>query len=236
MRRPIFAHDSGAIHREDDREMLNCDIVNDVVVRALQERRVDRANGLHPRVARPAANVTACPSAIPTSKKRSGCAFANTPVPVPLGIAAVMATSFSFSSASSASPFPNTAVYAAFAEETFSCFPVAGSCPGGSACHFSVCSPAGNPLPFCVMHVNESRPAQVAHRSESVHQHVDVVSVDRAEVPEAELLEQNARSEERLDALLPLSYQRSDAWRAAPERRPTTDPIAERTRLYSGLR
>ena len=46
--------------------------------------------GRMPRVANPAAKVTACPSAIPTSKNRSGCALANPPVPVPLGIAAAV--------------------------------------------------------------------------------------------------------------------------------------------------
>jgi hypothetical protein len=40
----------------------------------------------------PAAAVTACCSAIPTSKKRSGKASANGRRPVELGIAAVMAT------------------------------------------------------------------------------------------------------------------------------------------------
>jgi hypothetical protein len=41
--------------------------------------------GFTPCVASPAAKVTACPSAIPTSKKRSGCAFAKMLVLVPSG-------------------------------------------------------------------------------------------------------------------------------------------------------
>ncbi len=66
--------------------------------------------GFTPCVAIPAAKVTACPSAMPTSKNRDGCRDANSAVPVPLGIAAVIATSLGSMSASSASPFPNTAV------------------------------------------------------------------------------------------------------------------------------
>ena len=45
-----------------------------------------------PCVASPPANVTAWPSAMPTSKNRSGHRFWKMPVPVPDGIAAVIAT------------------------------------------------------------------------------------------------------------------------------------------------
>ena len=59
--------------REDDRQALEADVVDDLVVGALQEGRVDRGRpGACPAVARPAAKVTACCSAMPTSKKRSG--------------------------------------------------------------------------------------------------------------------------------------------------------------------
>ena len=47
-----------------------------------------------PLVARPAANVTACCSAIPTSKVRLGNSFSKMSNPVPEGIAAVIATIF----------------------------------------------------------------------------------------------------------------------------------------------
>ena len=64
--------------------------------------------------------------------------FGNTLVPVPAGIAAVIATTDVSCVASSVSPLPNTAVYAGFAAAAaFFCLPVDGSCPAGSACHFS---------------------------------------------------------------------------------------------------
>ena len=50
--------------------------------------------GFIPSVAKPAAKVTACCSAIPTSKNRSGNFSENKSSPVPEGIAAVMATIF----------------------------------------------------------------------------------------------------------------------------------------------
>jgi len=57
--------------------------------------------GLNPSVAKPAANVTPCCSAIPTSKKRSGNLSENAARPVPSGMAAVTANTFSSDSASS---------------------------------------------------------------------------------------------------------------------------------------
>ena len=67
-------------------------------------------NGFMPSVARPAAKVTACCSAMPTSKVRSGKAFSNRSTPVPDGIAAVMATMRSSFFASAISASPNTFV------------------------------------------------------------------------------------------------------------------------------
>ena len=43
MSNAVFADDTGAVETEDDRELLNCDIVNNVVVGALDERGVDVA-------------------------------------------------------------------------------------------------------------------------------------------------------------------------------------------------
>ena len=62
-----------------------------------------------PSLARPAAKVTACCSAMPTSKQRSGKRSANMSRPVPDGMAAVMATIFLSASASAISALANTA-------------------------------------------------------------------------------------------------------------------------------
>jgi hypothetical protein len=57
----VFAHQSGAIHREDHRQLLHRDVVDDVVVGALEERRVDRDDRAHALGREPPAKVTACP-------------------------------------------------------------------------------------------------------------------------------------------------------------------------------
>ncbi|MBA7614799.1 hypothetical protein ES703_22069 [subsurface metagenome] len=57
--------------------------------------------GCNPLAARPPAKVTACCSAIPTSKKRSGNSSLNSVSPVPFVIAAVIAIKSEFSLASS---------------------------------------------------------------------------------------------------------------------------------------
>ena len=46
VRRAVVADEAGAVHREDDGELLQADVVDDLVERALQERRVDRADRL----------------------------------------------------------------------------------------------------------------------------------------------------------------------------------------------
>ena len=44
--RAVVADQAGAIHREDDVELLQADVMDDLVVGALEEGRVDRADGL----------------------------------------------------------------------------------------------------------------------------------------------------------------------------------------------
>jgi len=66
--------------------------------------------GLSPPNARPQAKVTACCSAIPTSKNLPGCAAAKQESPVPSGMAAVMATSELSDRAMSVSTPPKTEV------------------------------------------------------------------------------------------------------------------------------
>ena len=46
MGRAVVADQPGAVHREDDVELLQADVVDELVVGALQEGRVDRADRL----------------------------------------------------------------------------------------------------------------------------------------------------------------------------------------------
>ena len=81
MRLPIASDETCTVYRKDNREILNTDIVNDLIVRALQKRRIDRHNRLHPT----------------RSKSRRKCHrvfFRKRFSPVPSGIAAVIATNF----------------------------------------------------------------------------------------------------------------------------------------------
>ena len=65
-------------------------------------------NGTMPVAARPAEKVTACPSAIPTSKQRSGISRIRIFNPQPVGIAGVIPTIRSFVRANSRIVSPNT--------------------------------------------------------------------------------------------------------------------------------
>ena len=45
VRRPVGADQPGAVHREAHRQILDRDVVDDLVVGALEEGRIDGANG-----------------------------------------------------------------------------------------------------------------------------------------------------------------------------------------------
>ena len=92
VRRSVGADKAGAVHREAHRQPLDRDVVHHLVVGALQEGRIDGGERLQAFGREPAANVTPCCSAMPTSKVRLGNALPNRSMPVPDGIAAVMAT------------------------------------------------------------------------------------------------------------------------------------------------
>ena len=65
-------------------------------------------NGVNPSFARPAENVAACPSAMPTSNTRSGNSLSIIDIELPESIAGVMPTIFGFSLASSSRVVPKT--------------------------------------------------------------------------------------------------------------------------------
>jgi hypothetical protein len=63
----VGADQAGAVQREDHRQVLQRHVVDQLVVATLQEGAVDGHHRLEPSQARPAAKVTACCSAMPTS-------------------------------------------------------------------------------------------------------------------------------------------------------------------------
>ena len=109
-------------------------------------------NGSSPSLAMPPENVTACPSAMPTSKARSGMASINMFMEHPLGMAGVTPTMRSFCLASSMSVSPKTFWYRGGSPSVLSTsrLPVLGSKRPG-ACQMVASSSAGaNPRPFTV--------------------------------------------------------------------------------------
>ena len=82
------------------------------------------AYGLYPSVANPAANVTACCSAIPTSNVLSGNFFSKIFNPVPEGIAPVIPIIFVSCSACFIKVSAKTFVYDGILDIDFVCSPV----------------------------------------------------------------------------------------------------------------
>src|SRR5256714_11108734 len=95
------------------------------------------------------------------------------------------------------------------------------------------------PLPFLRDAMDKAGPFQLLYRRESVHQRVDVMAVDGTEIPEAKLLKENARSEESLHAFLPFPDQRADTGERAGRgiydgANSGSDAIIQRVSLYRG--
>ena len=121
---------------------------------------------------------------------------------MPDGMAAVMATSSGCSSASAASPSPKTWVHAGGPLAFFRASPVTGSY-AASPCHFSWFDSAKREaLSLLGHHVDHPGARHAAHEAQRIAELGEIVPVERAEIAEAELLEEHARREEILDALL----------------------------------
>ena len=173
---------------------------------------------------------------MPTSKKRSGYFFWNMPVPVPVGIAAVIATTSGCSAASSVRPSPKTWVQVGGAAGLLA--RLAGDRIVGRAGRAT--SPgwtrrAEKPFPFCVMTWTTRGPVHAAHDCRC-RRASDVVAVDRAEVAEAELLEEHPGGEELLDALLDVPGEVHHALAERLRRAAKVSALMRsRTRLVSGI-
>ena len=93
MRRAVGAHEAGAVEREAHGQVLDGDVVDDLVVAALQEGRVDRRERLDAvgREARGEGHRVLLGDA-DVEEALAGIAWPKRSRPVPEGMAAVMAT------------------------------------------------------------------------------------------------------------------------------------------------
>ena len=105
VRRPVVPHRPGPVQREPHRQRLDRHVMHHLVVGALQERRVDRAERLHPlgRQSR-GARLTACALVITDVERGSGKCRRNRSSPAPDGIAAVIATMAAIASPRQSTP------------------------------------------------------------------------------------------------------------------------------------
>jgi len=133
----VLSDKAGPVNREANGQLLDRDVMHDLVVAALQESRIDRGEGLHAFGGEARAKVTACCSAIPTSKVRFGNLSPNRLSPVPEGIAAVIAMMRSSFSASLISDLAKTVVYCGAFGVDFACAPVTTVRISQRCCHLS---------------------------------------------------------------------------------------------------
>ena len=215
VRRAVVADQAGAVHREDDVQLLQADVVDDLVEGALQEGRVDRADRLD-ALEREARRRTA-PRAARRCRRRStarASPSASMFRPVPPVIAAVMPTTRAVAlrlrdhrvaedlrvlrrrrrGARRASGGRFGRRPAGAVDDRASAWRRATSpCPRGRPPR-----PGAKPLPLTVwMWTTTGRSAVEAPRAARARRARDVVAVDHAHVGEVELLEEQARAPRR---------------------------------------
>lgn len=71
----VTSDKSRPVYRDHNRKILQTDIMKRLVIRSLQNEEYTANIGFIPPAAKPAANVIACSSAIPTSKNDLGNAL-----------------------------------------------------------------------------------------------------------------------------------------------------------------
>src|ERR1051326_6101204 len=87
--------------------------------------------------------------------------------------------------------------------------------------------PGGKTLSLLRADVDESRSTELAHRVERLDHRSDVMTIDGTEISESQLLEEHPRREQRLHALFPAPYPRSDAHRRKQSARPVVGDVAD---------
>ena len=223
----------GAVHREGDVEALQGDVVDDLVVGALEEGRVDRADRLRPLKRQPRgeqdgvllgdADVVVLLGALVGELLQAG----------PPAIAAVIPITRGSRLASATIASANTSVYcggalggAGFSSRsgaidsgesdsfTATGFGFGAGAPstmrfGFAACHFSIpsrppSSAAAKPLPLTVWMWTTTGPVGLEGLAQGLAQVGDIVAVDHPDVGEVELLEEQPRRPVGLDRRLDL--------------------------------
>ena len=179
----------------------------------------------------PAQKVTACCSAMPTSKQRLGKRSPKSWSPVPSGIAAVTATMRSSALGLADQRLrEDLGVGSGAFEGFFCCAPVTTSNFATPWYLSADASAGGIALALPRQRVDQHRPARPRlHRAQDADQLLDVVAVDRPDVGEAELLEERAADRHALDQLArpPSPPPATAAAAAAP--RPSPPPSAPGT-------
>ena len=202
VRLPVLADQSRPVHAEDDGQLLNRDVVDDAVVRALQKRRIDRHDGPDALRGKPA-------------RERGRMGFGNADVEEaarPFLLEDVRARprrhrrrdrhevgmlgrELCDGLAEHLGPLRRPRIDG---------FELAGDGIVGRprVVLLEIGLGEREPLPLLGDHVDDARPLERRHQLQRVHHPGDVVARDRAEVAEAQLFEQHPRRPQILDALL----------------------------------
>ena len=231
----VLTHQTGAVHREDHGQRLDGAVVDDVVVRALKEGGVDGAHRTQP-------------ARCETGGEGDGVPLRDADIEEPVGMCRGKQTDTG-AARHRRGDRDDACILARELRQSLAegrrIRWIRGDGRPGLAGARIVSRREGMPLLAAGVlasgkslsllgdDVDEARSIELAHHREGLEQRVDVVAIDRAEVSEAELLEQHTGGEEGFHALLPLPHDRSDRTRGAVHELADlrADPVVERIAL-----
>ena len=227
MRLAVFTNESRAIETEDDRQRLNGDVVNDAVVRALEERRIDRDHGT---------DSTCCQS----SRERDRVRFGNADIKKASRISLCEQVG-ARATRHRRGDRDDLVVLRPELDESLAKDPLIGRrrrrmtklarrrvVVRRKRMPFLEALTGRKALSLLRAYVHEPGTAQVAHRGEGLDHRVDVVAVDGTEIPKAELLEEHTRRQQCLETLFPAPHPRAESDRREQTTRAAVGEIANR--------
>ena len=207
MRRTVLSNEPRPIHREYHRQVLNCHVVNDAVICALEKRRVNGAHGANSLGSESGGKGHSVSLRNPDIEKAIRKGLGERASSGATRHCAGDRHDLRILLRQIDEPLTERGSVGRIRDRSLTLLAGGRIVTRRERMPLLDVLSSRKSLPFLGDAVNQTRAAQVPHGSERVHQHIDVVAIDGTEIAKPQLLEKHSRSEKRLHALFPLSHQ-----------------------------
>ena len=207
MRLAVLTHQPGPVHREHHGQALDRHVVDDVVIAALQEGRVDRHHRTDARGREARGEGHAMPFGDADVEHARGVRLGDRAGARSARHRCRDGDDFGPGVHDFGEPLAEHGRVVGVPARRLDLLPRCRVVAGREGVPLLAMLPGGESLALLGDHVHETRTLHLPHVAQRVDQLDRVVAIDRTEVPEAKLFEEHAGGQERLDALLPLPHE-----------------------------